>query len=170
MMRSSRRILVSAVLAPVLALVLAASTFATSPVSFTYKLSGVEIGATSTVARFVGVGVAADDVGTWSASVNHTGLTAGAATIEGGTFAYDGTVRDIAGTFTGGSLTQTSGFTGCTNQTYLVTGSLGLTSPSAGTGTFTAVLTHHRVWVRLFNRCIVYSATVKGEATFNFVH
>ena len=61
MMRPSRRILGSSVLASVLGLVLAASTLAAS--SFTYKLSGFEIAATSTVGTFVGVARAADDVG-----------------------------------------------------------------------------------------------------------
>ncbi len=164
MMRPSRRILGSSVLASVLGLVLAASTLAAS--SFTYKLSGFEIAATSTVGTFVGVARAADDVGTWSASIVHTELTGGAANITGGTFAYDGTVRDITGTFADGSLTQISGFTGCTNQTYSVTGSLDLTAPSTGAGTFSAVLTHRRL--SLFGRCIVYSATVNGQATFNF--
>jgi hypothetical protein len=166
-MRPSRRILGSVVLAPVLALVLAATTVAAS--TFTYQLSGFEIAATSTVGTFVGVGTAADDGGTWSASIAHTVLTGGAATITGGTFNYAGSARDIAGTFTGGSLSQIGGATGsspCTSQTYLVTGSLSLTAPGAGTGTFSAVLTHYRVL--LFGRCIVYGATVKGGATFTF--
>ena len=95
--------------------------------------------------------------------------TGGTATITGGTFAYIGIVRHIAGTFTGGSLTQTSGSSGsspCTNQTYAVTGSLTLTAPGSGIGTFNAVLTHYRL--RLFGQCIVYAATVKGGATFSF--
>jgi hypothetical protein len=166
-MRPSRRILGSFVLAPVLGLALTASTLAAS--SFTYALSGFEIAATSTVGTFVGVGTTADDAGTWSATINHTVLTGGAATISGGTFAYNGTVRDIAGTFTGGSLKQTSGSSGswpCTNQTYAVTGSLTLTAPGSGTGTFSVVLTHFRL--RLFGQCIVYAATVKGGATFSF--
>lgn len=167
MMRPSRRILGSFVLAPLLGLVLATNALAAS--SFTYTLSGVEIAATSTVGTFVGVGTTADDAGAWLASINHTVLTGGTATISGGTFAYDGRVRDIVGTFTGGSLTQTSGSSGsspCTNQTYAVTGSLTLTAPSSGTGAFSAVLTHYRL--RLFGHCIVYAATVKGGATFTF--
>jgi hypothetical protein len=165
MMRPSRRILGSFVLASVVAIVLAASTLASS--SFTYKLSGFEIAATSTVGTFVGVGTTAHDAGTWSASITHTVLNDRSATINSGTFAYDGTVRDIAGTFNpGGTLSQTSGFSGCTNQTYAVTGSLVLTAPTSGTGTFSAVLTHYRI--RLFGQCIVYSATVKGGATFTF--
>ena len=164
MMRPSRRILGSLILAPVVAIALAANTLASS--SFTYKLSGFEIAATSTVGTFVGVGTTADDAGTWSASIVHSPLTNGAAVIQGGTFAYDGTARDIAGAFTGGSLNQASGSLGCTNQTYNVTGSLALTVPSSGTGTFSAVLTHYRI--SLFGRCIVYAATVKGGAIFIF--
>jgi hypothetical protein len=167
MMRLYRRILGSFILAPALGLVLTASALAAS--SFTYTLSGVEIAATSTVGTFVGVGTTADDTGAWSASINHSVLTGGTATINGGTFAYTGIVRHIAGTFTGGSLTQTSGSSGaspCTNQTYSVTGSLTLTAPGSGTGTFNAVLTHYRL--RLFGQCIVYAATVKGGATFSF--
>jgi hypothetical protein len=47
-----------------------------------------------------------------------------------------------------------------------VTGSLTLTAPGSGIGTFNAVLTHYRL--RLFGQCIVYAATVKGGATFSF--
>lgn len=167
MTHPSRRILGSSVLAPVLAIALAASTLAASTTTYTYTLSGFETSATSTVGTFVGVGTAADDAGTWSAPIVHTVLTNGTATIAGGTFDYDGTVRDIDGTFDyGDSLTQTGGFTGCTKQTYNVTGSLTLTVPSSGTGTFSAVLTHYRI--RLFGQCIIYAATVKGGATFTF--
>jgi hypothetical protein len=169
MMRPSRRILGSFVLAPVMALVLAGSTLASD--TFIYKLSGFEIAATSTVGTFVGVGTSVDDIGTWSASIVHTPLSSiGTATIlAGGSFTYDGAARDITGTFTSGSLAQTAGAPGsdpCTNQTYSVTGQLALTVPSSGAGTFSAVLTHYRV--RLFGRCIVYAATVKGGATFTF--
>jgi hypothetical protein len=150
-----------------LSLAVVASAFGAS--SFTYALSGFEIAATSTVGTFVGTGTTVGDSGVWSASITHTVLTGGTATISGGTFAYDGIARDIAGTFTGGSLTQTSGSSGpspCTNQTYAVTGSLALTAPGSGTATFNAVLTHYRL--RVFGQCIVYAATVKGGATFNF--
>jgi hypothetical protein len=166
MMRLSRRILGSFILAPALGLALTASALAAS---FPYTLSGFEIAATSTVGTFVGVGTTADDAGAWSATINHTMLTGGTATITGGTFAYNGIVRHIAGTFTGGSLTQTScssGSSPCANQTYAVTGSLTLTAPGPGTGKFKAILTHYRL--RLFGQCIVYAATVKGGARFSF--
>jgi hypothetical protein len=130
-------------------------------------MSGFEVAATATVGTFVGVAKSADDYGSWSASIIHTALSdAGTASITGGPFAYHGKVRDIAGTFNGGSLVQTSGLTGCTNQTYAVTGSLALTLPSSGAAAFSAVLTHYRI--RLFGRCIVYAATVIGGADFSF--
>ena len=169
MMRPSRRILGSFVLAPVMALVLTGSTLAAG--TFTYRLAGFEIAATSTVGTFVGVGTSLDDLGTWSASIVHSPLSStGTATISaGGSFRFDGAARHIAGTFTGGSLAQRSGSTGsipCTNQTYNVIGQLALTVPSSGSGTFSAILTHYRV--RLFGRCIVYAASVQGGAVFAF--
>jgi hypothetical protein len=148
----------AAALAVVLAPVIAAST------SVPYSISGIEYAANSTEGRFAGVAVAAGDRGTWLTVVDHTVLSGGTATITGGTFSYDGRVRDVQGGFTGGSLTQTGGFTGCVNETFAVVGALALVVPTGGTGAFNATLTHYRT--RLFGRCITYGATVKGTVVF----
>jgi len=62
----------------------------------------------------------------------------------GGTFSYRGVVRRLAGRFTSGGLSQTSGFTGCSNQTYNVTGDLALSTPSGGSATSTASAARRR--------------------------
>jgi hypothetical protein len=147
----------AAALAVVLAPVIAAST------SVTYAISGVEYAASSTVAKFAGVAVATDDFGTWLAVIDHTVLSGGSAAITGGTFSYDGRIRDVQGLFTGGSLTQTGGFSGCVKETFAVAGALTVTSPT-GSGSFSATLTHFRKVI--FGRCITYAATVKGAVAF----
>ena len=68
-----------------------------------------------------------------------------------------------------GTVSQLSGFTGCTNQRYSVHGELsgvGLDN-GTGTGTFSATLTHYRanVW---FVGCVVYSASVTGTVSLTF--
>jgi len=165
-MRPSRRILGSLVLAPVLAIALAANTLASGP--YTYTLSGFETSLTKAqscgdVSTFAGVARTADDSGTWKASICHPPLATTSpwiTSITGGTFSYAGTVRSVAGVFSGGSLTQTSGFDGCANQTYSVSSTLDV-------GSVTAILTHYRT--KLFGRwCIVYAATVTGTADLTF--
>jgi hypothetical protein len=127
----------------------------------TYAISGIEYAATATVGSFAGVAFAADDYGTWRATIAHTSLDSSPASITGGSFVLDGRVRDLAGTFdNGGSITQTGGFTGCGKQTYSVAGTL-----NAGAAAFGAILTHYRIW--LWGRCITYAATVKGSVSFH---
>lgn len=136
-------------------------TISLATTEVTYSISGVEYAATTTVGSFAGVALAADDFGTWQATIVHTSLSGGTATITGGSFALNGNVLDLAGTFdNGGSITQTGGLLGCGKQTYSVAGTL-----NAGSAVFGAVLTHYRVW--LWGRCITYAATVKGLATFH---
>jgi hypothetical protein len=74
----------------------------------------------------------------------------------------------ISGTFSGGTVTQTAGFTGCENQSYAVDGTLANVGPGggSGTGTFIAVLTHLRT--TLFGRCVTYGARVTGMVTLTF--
>ena len=157
-----RKVLSAWGLAAALAVVLAPVTAASTPV--TYAISGVEYAATSTEGKFAGVAVATDDFGTWLAVVDHTVLSDGTATITSGTFSYDGQIRDVQGVFTGGSLTQTGGSSGCGKETFAVDGTLALAVPAGGTGLFRATLTHFRKV--LFGRCITYAATVKGIVSF----
>lgn len=133
-----------------------------------YAVSGVEYAATTTVGSFAGFAVAADDYGAWKATVVHGPIptSVGASSpVNGGSFALDGKVRDLVGTFNqGGSVTMLT-TSSCGRQTYSVSGSLALTAGGSGTADFNAVLTHYRIW--LWGRCITYGATVKGLVTFH---
>lgn len=139
----------------------------------TYAIRGVEYAATPEVGSFAGVAVAADDYGTWQATVVHGALpttqyaSANILTTDGTTtssFALDGKRRDLAGTFDSGLITLLTPASTCGKQIYSVAGTLTL---AAGTGTanFGAVLTHYRIWWS--GRCITYAATVKGLVTFH---
>ena len=125
-----------------------------------------EYAATSTQGRFVGIASGALP-GAWSVTVDHTPLGT-SATIIGAGFhlATDlhGTLTAVTGDFTGGRVTQLSGFTGCVNQRYAVHGVLGdvgFGSVGSGTGTFVTTLTHYRT--KIFGHCVTYSASVSGS-------
>ncbi len=133
----------------------------------TYAVSGAEYAATSTVGSFAGVAVAVDDYGVWQATVVHGPLpttVSGSAAITGGSFTLDGRVRDLTGSFAGGSVTLLT-TSSCGKQTYWVAGQLNLTSGGSGTADFASLLTHYRF--SLFGRCITYAATIKGSVTFH---
>ena len=142
-------------------------TMALAATNVTYALRGGEISATASRGVFVGVAVATDDYGTWQATIDHTLVptsVGASAEVTGGSFAFDGRLRDLAGTFvTGGSITLRTDVP-CGKQTYSVVGDLTLTGPTAGTANFEAVVTHHRIC--LWGRPITYAATVKGSVTF----
>jgi hypothetical protein len=147
--------------------VIALPTVVLASTDVTYAVSGAEYAATTTVGSFAGVALASDDYGVWQAVVVHNPLptTTGASTaITGGTFSLEGRVRDLAGGFTGGSVTLTSD-SACARQTFSVDGQLTLTAGGTGTADFAAQLTHYRIY--LFGRCITYGATVKGTVTFH---
>lgn len=142
-------------------------TMALAATKVTYALSGTEIWATEFTGVFVGVAVAKDDYGPWQATIDHTLVptsVGASAEVTGGSFAFDGRLRDLAGTFDpGGSITLETDVP-CGNQTYRVVGDLTLTGPTAGTADFEAVVTHHRIC--LWGRPITYAATVEGSVTF----
>jgi hypothetical protein len=140
-------------------------------VSGSYAITGYEYYATSTQGRFAGTAAGSSgDTAAWNAVVNHTPLTT-TATITGGTadLATSNLVT-LHGIFSGGTVTQTSGFSGCTNQTYEIAGSLKQVSRSdsnrRGKGAFTATLTHYRASV--LGSCVVYSASVEGVINLAF--
>lgn len=65
-----------------------------------YWLGGVELAATPNSGTFAGIAFARDDSGAWNAIVNHELLPTtidGTALITGGTFALDGSRRDLGG-------------------------------------------------------------------------
>jgi hypothetical protein len=144
---------------------------AAATISESYAITGFEYFATSTQGRFAGTARGSSgDRAAWNAVVNHTPLTT-TATITGGyaDLATSNRVR-LHGLFSGGTVSQTSGFEGCTNQTYDVDGTLREVTRSdstrKGTGSFSATLTHYRTSV--FGRCVVYSASVEGTITLSF--
>jgi hypothetical protein len=148
----------AAIAAAILALAIPVGTVAGST-TVAYGVRGIEIHATATQGTFTGVAWAADDVGTWTAVVQHTAFDAERnATITGGTFTLDGRKRDASGTFTSGSVSFTSADPGCGREFFNVDGAM--TLGDGGTGTFSATLVHYRTL--LFGRCITYWATIRG--------
>ncbi len=138
----------------------------------TDSVSGIEVFATNTTGVFSGT-AGGSLPGVWAATVNHTPLGT-SATITGGSFdvvsALGGLPAVVVGSFSGGSVVQTGGFSGCGNQTFNVNGSLvsvGVAGRAeTGTGTFGAILTHLRF--PLFGKCITYGATIKGAVSLSF--
>jgi hypothetical protein len=163
----------SLTLAIVAALVLAVTAAASS--TYSESISGTELpNATNTEGQFVGTATGSYD-GTWYIDVKHQDLSYHPAFITGGNFQLDtlvgGWPAAIKGAFVpwGGTVSQTSGFSGCTDQTYAVHGALSGVGINGGTGSgsFSATLTHYRtnVW---FVGCVIYAASVKGIVTLTF--
>jgi hypothetical protein len=146
-----------------------------APGSVAFQVAGTEIGFTSTEGTFVGTaGGNAGDGGSWKAVVDHTELSSLPAAITGGTFAMKtigpGLSTDVVqGVFDGGSISLVDAGLGCHNQKYDVDGTLAgiqTKTSSGGTGEFHVLLTHYRVSV--LGRCVTYSASVAGTATFSY--
>lgn len=165
------QVVVSALLAAtaVAALPLVAAASAT----YMDTVAGPEIFATSTQGKFVGQASGALP-GFWYANVVHTALSGGSATITGGTFSLATALSSqpavVTGAFSGGSVRQTGGFTGCANQTYAVSGNLIQVGPAGGahnsSGIFLATLTHYRT--QFFGTCVTYAASVAGTVSLTF--
>jgi hypothetical protein len=155
------------ILAAAVALVVTpASAIAATATTYSDPIGGFEYTATSTQGSFAGAASGALP-GPWSATVDHTPLST-SATITGGDFSLatylHGTLTTVTGDFTGGTVRQLSGFTGCVDQRYAVNGLLGdvgFGSRGSGTGTFTATLTHYRT--KIFGYCATYSASIGGS-------
>jgi len=149
-----------------LPIVAAAALFISPAAARAATASGLEYAATSAQGRFVGIASGALP-GAWSVTVDHTPLGTSAA-ITGGDFhlatRLDGTLTEVTGDFTAGTVRQLSGFTGCVNQRYAVHGVLddvGSGAARRGTGTLDATLTHYRATI--FGHCLTYSASVRGS-------
>jgi hypothetical protein len=154
------------ILAAAVALVTAGSAAAAT--TYTDSISGHEYTATSTQGRFAGT-ASGNLPGYWNATVDHTPLST-SATITGGDLYLatylNGAPATVTGDFTGGTVNQTSGYSGCVNQQYAVIGylgSVGFGSTGTGTGTFTGTLTHYRT--KIFGYCTTYSASITGSLT-----
>lgn len=166
---------------PLLSIALAlAATFmvtVTAAASGTYFewINGSELpNATTTEGHFVGE-ASGSFAGAWSIDVKHQPLNYSPAYITGGSVNLDtvinGWPRSIDGSFVpySGTVRQLSGFSGCTNQRYAVSGLIRNVGINGGTGTgsFSATLTHYRAslwWVG----CVVYSASVSGTVSLTF--
>lgn len=166
-----------AVLPPIAAvatLLLGASTAAAAS-QYTDSVTGYEVYATSTEGVFTGT-ASGELPGYWAADVRHTPLSGSpeAATIDGGTFSLytdlHNKATELTGTFIGGSVVQTGGFSGCVDQIYAVSGQLADVGvygrPDHGTGTFTATLAHYRVSINGY--CVTYAASIWGSVVLDF--
>jgi hypothetical protein len=172
--RTLRLLFVAGVAAATLALPAAAPA---APPSTTFSVTGFEYAFTSTVGVFAGVGRGnAGDSAMWNTRVEHDPLGSEPTYINGGSFqmatvSSSGRPDFVTGAYVhhGGTITTLDPGANCTNQRFLVEGTLEdvtTTDSTDGTGTFSAVLTHHRL--RIFGRCLIYSATVAGSATFTY--
>ena len=141
--------------------------------TYTEWIHGTELpNATSTEGQFVGEATGSF-AGTWYIDVLHQDLSHHPAYITGGSFRLNTLINDwpsaIKGSFVGGTVSQISGFSGCTNQQYAVQGALGGVGINtySGSGSFKATLTHYRanVW---FVGCIVYAASIGGTVSLSF--
>ena len=143
--------------------------------TYTEWINGSELpNATSTEGQFVGE-AAGSYSGGWYIDVKHQDLSHHPAYVTGGSFRLNTVINSwpstIKGAFVpyGGTVSQLSGFSGCTNQRYSVNGALsgiGIGGGS-GTGSFSATLTHYRAnvwWVG----CVVYAASVSGTVSLTF--
>jgi len=140
-----------------------ALTVFTTPASaqsqVTYSLAGVETAATSTQGTFAGVAFS-DDFATWAAVIQHEELD-DTASITGGTFALNGSVRDLQGIITDGEIVRLTG--SCRKETFAVTGDVLLVG--GGSGEFNVTLTHYGRRVP-GGKCVTFFATVEGLITF----
>ena len=164
-----RRIL--ALMSVTATLMLAATTVssagAASGLSSVYVVAGVETSIpTNNTSTFAGGALGSGgDSAFWQASVAHAALSScpfgssASCAITGGSFSLTSSNgAQLAGSFTGGSVTPISQQTPCGKQVFGVSGALATTS---GPATFTAILTHYRTI--LFGTCVTYFATVTGS-------
>lgn len=140
---------------------------ASSGLSSTYVLAGIETAfPTGSTSTFGGAAVGAGgDVGKWKASVVHASLahcpfgSGSSCAITGGAFSLSTNSGQLAGNFVSpGFVTPISQQSGCGKQVYGVSGTV---ASAAGTGSFTATLTHYRTSV--FGVCVPYFATITGS-------
>lgn len=162
--------------ASVAALLLPVSASA-APASTTFSIVGHEYAFTSTDGNFAGKGTGnAGDAALWNTSVQHDKLGSTPTYVNGGGFQMvtrspGGRSDTVVGSFAyhGGTITRIDPGANCTNQRYLVTGTLKNVSTSdtkGGSGTFRAVLTHYRI--SLFGHCLIYKARVAGSVSFAY--
>jgi hypothetical protein len=143
--------------------------------TYTEWIHGTELpNATPTEGQFVGEATGSF-AGAWYIDVRHQELNHHPVHITGGSFRLNTVINgwpdEIRGSFTPwhGTVTQVSGFRGCTNQRFAVYGELNGVGVDGGTGTgtFSATLTHYRANIWLVG-CVVYSASISGTVSLTF--
>jgi hypothetical protein len=160
-----------------LAALVEAGAATAAPASTTFAIVGYEYAFTSTVGSFAGTGLGnAGESSAWNARVEHDQLGSTPTYVNGGLFAMTtrstgGHLDFVSGTFAnhGGTIRNLDPGTGCTNQRYLVTGTLedvATTTTAGGSGSFSATLTHYRY--SLFGHCVIYKARVAGMVSFSY--
>jgi hypothetical protein len=147
-----------------------------APASTSFTIVGYEYAFTSTVGSFAGTGSGnAGETAVWNATVEHDPLGSTPTYVNGGSFAMTTASSShldyVNGTFAyqGGTITALDPGSGCTNQRYLVTGTLqnvSTSTTSGGSGSFAVTLTHYRY--SLFGTCFIYKARVSGTVTLNY--
>jgi hypothetical protein len=148
-----------------------------APGSTSFAIVGYEYAFTSTVGSFAGAGHGnAGESSAWNTRVEHDRLGSTPTYVNGGSFemttrSASGHLDFVTGTFAyhGGTITNLDPGAGCTNQRYLVTGTLegvATTTTSGGSGSFAATLTHYRY--SLFGHCVIYKARVAGTVSFSY--
>jgi hypothetical protein len=151
------------------------SVTAAASTAYVERIHGTELpNATPTEGQFVGEATGSF-AGAWYIDVRHQVLNQHPVYITGGSFrlstVMNGWPDEIQGSFKPwrGTVTQISGFSGCTNQRFAVRGELSGVGVDGGTGTgtFSATLTHYRANVWLVG-CVVYSASISGTVTLTF--
>ena len=157
------------------ALVALGPSAAPAATAYSDSIRGAEYFFTSTEGRFAGKAYG-DLPGYWNTVVDHSPLSIGStptATITGGSFqlatTLNGVYTVVTGNVTSGTINVTDTGTNCTDQTFDVEGTLGNVGPwftGTGSGTFSAVLTHHRT--RISGSCVIYAATVEGTLLLSF--
>jgi hypothetical protein len=140
---------------------------AATGLSSTYVVAGIETSIpTNSTSTFAGAAVGSGgDAAVWKAGVVHQALSNcpfGSNTscaVTGGAFSLTSSSgAQLAGSFTGGSVTPVSQKTPCGKQIFAVGGAL---ATASGPASFTAKLTHYRTL--LFGTCITYFATITGS-------
>ena len=160
-----------------LAALLTVGAATAAPAATSFAIVGYEYAFTSTVGSFAGTGHGnSGDSAAWNTRVVHDQLGSTPTYVNGGSFAMTtrstgGHLDFVTGTFAyhGGTITNIDPGAGCTNQRYLVTGTLedvATTTTSDGSGSFSATLTHYRY--SLFGHCVIYKARVAGTVSFSY--
>jgi hypothetical protein len=163
--------------AAALAAVVTAGSASAAPASASFSIAGYEYAFTQTVGSFAGTGHGnAGDSAAWNTRVVHDPLGSTPTYVNGGSFTIatvgsGGHVDHATGAFVhhGGTITTLNPGAGCTNQRFLVTGTLhsvSTTTTSGGSGSFRATLTHYRT--SLLGHCVIYAARVAGTVSFRY--